>query len=157
VTGGAVQTWGGIYRGTLPLSISLALPTPHHLRFRYLGVGTSSDKFFNTGRAKNGRDVMKEWMAKILGSKIVGAWKLYAGVVAVGFALWILAVMLAPAPDYGMLKSTDRSLTMVPASKPIYQEVRFWAETVGKLLVGIGGIASAVRAILELLKRRWDK
>jgi hypothetical protein len=86
--------------------------------------------------------------------KLLNSWKLYVGIIAVGFVIWVLAGFLFP-PKHIIYESLQKGLT-VPRPKSIYPEIKFWAETVGKCFVGIGGVAAAIKALLDLFRKKKD-
>lgn len=87
--------------------------------------------------------------------KILNSWKLYVVVIAVGFVIWAAAsILLVAKPVISEVpREILKSVPTAPA-KSIYPEIKFWAETVGKILVGVGGVAGSIKALLELFRRR---
>jgi hypothetical protein len=90
--------------------------------------------------------------------KFLNSWKFYMGMIILGFAIWFLAGLFSiPKPEpYEMQKGLDipgTPMSSIPV-KSIYPEIKFWAESGGKFLVGLGGVASAIKALLELFRRK---
>jgi hypothetical protein len=88
--------------------------------------------------------------------KLLDSWKLYVGLIIAGFIIWVLAGILLPIkPEFHLkyMPETFRSVPEVPI-KSIYPEIKFWAETTGKILVGAGGVAGSIKALLNLFRRK---
>lgn len=82
-------------------------------------------------------------MAWVLNMKLLNSWKLYVGVIVAGFVIWVLAGILFP-----------RSVPEAQI-RSIYPEIKFWAETIGKLLVGVGGVSGSIKALLDLFRKNY--
>lgn len=87
--------------------------------------------------------------------RLIKSWKFYLGMIALGFTIWLAAGFFTPAPRvfYEMQKGAEPMGIPVPVGS-IYLEIKFWAELVGKFLVGLGGVASAIRVLMELFRRK---
>lgn len=90
--------------------------------------------------------------------KFFNSWKFYVGIIAMGFAVWFVAGLFSvPKPElYEMQKGLDgpgSPMSSIP-TKSIYPELKFWFETIGKILVGMGGVAGSIKAFLDLIRRK---
>lgn len=91
--------------------------------------------------------------------RLLNTWKFYAGIIILGFVVWIIAGLFSiPKPElYEMQKGLSgpgSPMASIPSSKMFYPELKFWFETTGKILVGAGGVAGSIKALLDLFRRK---
>jgi hypothetical protein len=90
--------------------------------------------------------------------KFLNSWKFYLGITVIGFAIWFVAGLFSiPKPElFEMQKGLNGPGSPMASITPksIYPELKFWFETAGKILVGAGGIAGSIKALLDLFRRK---
>jgi len=86
--------------------------------------------------------------------RVLKSWSFYITLCLVGVGLFLISGYF-PKPRIEFL--AEKGLILKgPGSgaAPVYDEVKFWAETAGKVFGGIGGAGVGVKAVVEFFKRK---
>jgi hypothetical protein len=85
--------------------------------------------------------------------KFFTSWSPWVMLIIVGALVWTISVVLpSPQPRETLYYGFDKSLRDTPQQYALspYAEVKFWVEFVGRCMLGVGGIASTIKIIVEL-------
>lgn len=88
--------------------------------------------------------------------KILRSWSLYVIIFIVGIGFIFIPSQVLDQTKEPKLKYRDKSILRSPAASPrlIYEEMKFWGETVGKIMGGVGGVGLGVKAVVEIFKKK---
>jgi len=81
--------------------------------------------------------------------RVLKSWSFYITLCLVGVGLFLISGYF-PKPRNEFLKFKGPG----SGAAPVYDEVKFWAETAGKVFGGIGGAGVGVKAVVEFFKKK---